>query len=170
MTKKLFSKVLLFSLFGTAMWFFGNLYEGIVLGPNMLENSVQRMHAWQNFFVVTNPVFFYVPIPLLATMSLTVLFFVAPKQEIEIKRQLKLATILQVVSLTLSIYIITQLNFKLFFGDLGNDADQISSKALLWNIMNALRVVLVALALVSIFKAYIQTERRRLEAARSEEI
>lgn len=151
---KLFSHLLLFSLFGIAMWFFGNLYEAIVIGPNMLENSGQRLHYWQNFFVVINPVFFYVPIPPLAAVSLIVLFFIVPKEEVKIKKQLKLANIFQITSLALSTYIITQLNFKLFFGDLEKYADQIPSRALLWNILNLLRVALIAIALRFVFNAY----------------
>jgi hypothetical protein len=160
MTGKLYRNLLLFSLFGIAMWFFGNLYEGIVIGPNMLENSVQRLRSWQDFFVTTNPIFFYVPISQLATITLLILFFRTPKQETELNRQLKLASIFLVSSMVLSVYIITQVNFKLFFGNIEKYSDQVQSKAILWNILNLFRVVLVAISLTFVFKAYIQTQQK----------
>jgi hypothetical protein len=159
MSGKLYNSLLLFSLFGVAMWFFGNLYEGVVIGPNMLNNSIRRMHAFQDFFVLTNPIFFYIPIPQLSTITLLVLYFKTPKQKHTLKRQLKLASIFLIISLVLSVYIITQLNFKLFFGDLEKYAGQIQIKALSWNILNVFRLTLVAIAMVFIFNAYIQVKK-----------
>jgi hypothetical protein len=159
MTSKSFNNLLLFSLFGIAMWFFGNLYEAIVIGPNMLTDSMVRMGHWQNFFVFTNPAFFYVPVPQLATVILITLFFKTDPQKTELKRLLKLANIFQVTSIMLSVYIITQINFKLFFGDLTKYANSVYSMALLWNSLNFIRVCLVAAALTFVFKAYLQTQK-----------
>ena len=159
MKNKLFTNLLLFALLGIAMWFFGNLYEAIVIGPNMLSNSIVRINHWQGFFAVTNPAFFYVPVPQLATVVLIVLYFKTSKQKVALKKLLKLATIFQVVSILLSVYIITQINFKLFFGDLGKYADQVPSMALLWNILNVTRVFLVGIALVFVFKAYLHNQK-----------
>ena len=159
MTNKLFSNLLLFSLFGTTMWFFGNLYEGIVIAPNMLENSIQRMHSWQDFFVVTNPIFYYVPLPPLATVALVVLYFKTPNQKTALKRRLKMASIFQIASIVLSIYIITQINLKLFFGDLEKYTDEIQSMAILWNVLNVFRLALVATALTFTFKVYVQIQK-----------
>jgi hypothetical protein len=154
-----FNHLLLFSLFGIAMWFFGNLYEAIVIGPNMLQNSVHQLQAWRNFFVVTNPVFFYVPVPQLATVAVIILFIKTPADKTEIKRYLKTATIFQVVSIILSVYIITQLNMKLFFGDLSQYQDQLNGLALQWNILNLIRVCMAAVVLVFVFRAYVQTQK-----------
>jgi hypothetical protein len=159
MTSKLFNNLLLFSLFGIAMWFFGNLYEAIVIGPNMLSDTAARMEHWQKFFAVTNPVFFYVPFPQLATIVLIILFFNTSGQKTELKKSLKLANIFQIASIVLSVYMITQINLKLFFGDLEKYSDKLSSMALLWNILNAVRVVLVGFALTFVFKAYLQTQK-----------
>ena len=161
MTNKLFNNLLLFSLFGIAMWFFGNLYEAIVIGPNMLTDTLVRMGHWQNYFVVTNPIYFYVPVTQLATVILIILFFKTDGQKAVLKRLLKLATLFQVVSILLSIYIITQINLKLFFGDLTRYADSLSSMALVWNVLNIIRVVLVGVALVFVFKAYLETQKNQ---------
>ena len=141
------------------MWFFGNLYEAIVIGPNMLIDSVHRLQAWQEFFVLTNPIFFYVPVTQLATIVLVVLFIKTPDGRAEIKRFLKWASILQVVSIILSIYIITQINLKLFFGDLSKISSEVFQMALMWNVLNIVRVFLVGVALCFIFKAYIRTQK-----------
>ena len=159
MTNKLFTNLLLFSLIGTAMWFFGNLYEAIVMGPNMLNDTMTRMEHWQHFFVLTNPIFFYVPVTQLATVVLIILFFNTASQKVELKRFLKLASIFQIAAIILSVYIITQINLKLFLGDLSKYADQVSSLATLWNILNILRVLLVGLGLTFTFKAYLQTQK-----------
>ncbi len=163
MTSRLFNILLLFALFGIGMWFFGNLYEGIVIAPNMLNDTATRMEHWQKFFVVTNPVFFYVPVPQLATVVLLILFFKSDKQKPVLRHYLKLASIFQVASLILSVYIITQINFKLFFGDLNKYSGQLSSLALLWNALNVIRVLLVAAVLTFTFKAYLQTQKSGID-------
>jgi hypothetical protein len=155
---KWYNGILLFTLFGIAMWFFGNLYEAIVIGPNMIHDSMNRLHAWQQFFVLTNPVFFYVPIPQLATLALLGLFIKAPAGSVELKRLLKIANVFQLSSIALSVYIISQINFKLFFGDLSKYTDSVAALALLWNVLNIIRVLLVGVALTFVFKAYLQTQ------------
>jgi len=160
MGEKLYRNLLLFSLFGMTMWFFGNLYEAIVIAPNMLNNTIDKMHAWQAFFVVTNPAFFYVLSPL-ATIALLIVYTKTSKQKTELKRLLKFASIFQLIAYALSIYIITQINFKLFFANLSDNPGQLHTKAVLWNILNIIRVILVAISLAYTFKAYIQTQNSK---------
>ncbi|RIR19529.1 DUF1772 domain-containing protein, partial [Mycobacteroides abscessus] len=38
-----------FTVFGIAMWFFGNLYEAIVIGPNIAGDSKEQLRAFQQF-------------------------------------------------------------------------------------------------------------------------
>ena len=144
------------------MWFFGNLYEAIVITPNILENSIQRLHSFQAFFVVTNPVFFYVPISQLAIIAIVIVYFKTPVRMIELKRKLKRAVIFLLIAFVLSIYIITQINMKLFFGDLEKYASEVPTKALLWNILNIIRLILLATSLTYIFKSYIQVQREKV--------
>ncbi|MCW3125825.1 MAG: hypothetical protein JWO03_1483 [Bacteroidetes bacterium] len=158
---KLFNNMLLFSLFGIAMSFFGNLYEGIVIGPNMLQDSIHRMQYWQKFFVATNPAFFYVPVTQLAAIISVVLYFKTDKQKVALKKKLKLAAIFQIASIALSVYIITQINLKLFFGDLEKYRDAVSYMALLWNVLNAVRILLVGIALTFTFRAYVIAQNER---------
>jgi hypothetical protein len=159
MQENLYNNLLLFSLFGVALWFFGNLYEGIVIAPNLLTDSFQKAQHWQNFIDVTNPILFYVPLTPLSTITLLLLYFKTPKQKTDLKRQMKFAVIFQVLSYSLSIYIITQINLIIFFGDLNKYIGIVHTKALLWNILNIIRVTLVAIALIFNFKAYLQTQK-----------
>ena len=55
---KNYSSLLLFSLFGISLWFFGNLYKGIAITPNLLTDPARKIYNWQQFFATTNPVFF----------------------------------------------------------------------------------------------------------------
>ncbi|HXS37169.1 MAG TPA: hypothetical protein VN721_10745 [Flavipsychrobacter sp.] len=160
MRDKLYHNLLLFSLFGVAMWFFGNLYEAIVIAPNMLNNTIEKMHAWQAYFVVTNPAFFYALSPL-ATIALLIVYVKTSKQKTELKRLLRFASIFQIIAYALSIYIITQINLKLFFANLNDNPDQLHTKAVLWNILNIIRIILVEISLIFTFKAYIQTQKNK---------
>jgi hypothetical protein len=161
MPQKLFNTLLLFSLFGVAMAFFGNLYEAVVIGPNMLEDTVQKMGFFQNFFVATNPAFFYVPVTQLAIITLVVSWLMAPKHNATLKRQLKFAVTFQLLSVVLSVYIITQINLKLFFGDLSKfNAVEIHAMAVQWNILNMVRIIIIAVSLTFLFKGYVQNQQK----------
>ncbi|MDB5210674.1 MAG: hypothetical protein JWQ30_1501 [Sediminibacterium sp.] len=156
---KLFTNLLLFSLFGIALGFFGILYEGVVYGPKLLDVSMERMLFWKTFTSVISPLIYYVPWVYLATIALIVLYFKTPKEKAELKNKLLWASILQIVSLALTIYILTQINFKLMFGNLEKYADTIQGKVILFNILSIIRVAFAASGLTFIFKAYIQTQQ-----------
>ena len=159
MKNKLFNNLVLFSLFGIALGFFGILYEGVVYGPKLLNVSMERMLFWKNFTSVISPIIYYVPLVYLATITLVVSYFKTSKQKAELKKRLKLASIFQIASLALTIYILAQINFKLRFGNLEKYADTIPGKVFLFNILSVFRVALAAIGLTFLFKAYIQTQK-----------
>jgi predicted membrane protein len=161
MKGKVFNNLVLFSLFGIALGFFGILYEGVVYGPKLLDTSMERMLFWKNFTSVISPIIYYVPLVYLATITLAFLYFKTPKQKAELRKRLKLATIFQIASLALTIYILTQINFKMRFGNLEKYADTIPGKTILFNILSVLRMALAAIGLTFIFKAYIQTQQEQ---------
>src|SRR5437868_2512341 len=146
MKNKLFNNLLLFSLFGIALGFFGMLYEGVVLGPKMLGGSMQRMLFWNDFYSVINPIVFYIPLVPIATILLVILYFMTPKQKTELKKRLGLAGIFQIVALALTFYIVTQINLKLCFGDVKKYAPIIPSKTILFNILSITRLIFAAIA------------------------
>jgi hypothetical protein len=97
----------------------------------------------------------------MATVTLIVLYFKIPKQKMELKNWLKLAGILQVTSLALTFYIVKEIDLKLYFGDIEKYADVIPTKTLTVNIISVIRIALTAIALSSVFKAYIQTQKEQ---------
>ena len=163
MKTKLFNNLLLFSLFGIALGFFGILYEGIVYGPKFLDISMERMLFWKNFTSIISPLAYYTPWVGLATLTLVVLYFKTPKQNTLLKNRLKWASLFQILSLALTFYILTQINFKQSFGDIQKYADVIPAKTVLFNILSVIRIGFVAIALSSLFKGYIQTQKDQVE-------
>ena len=165
MKRKLFNSLLLFSLFGIALGFFGILYEGVVYGPKLLDVSGERMLFWKNFTAVISPIAYYVPWVYLATIALVALYFKTPKEKTELKKRLKSGSVFQIISLALTIYILTQINFKLRFGNLEKYADTIPGQVILFNILSIVRIASAATGLTFIFKAYIQTGKEQNQPA-----
>ena len=159
MKNKLFNSLLLFSLFGIALGFFGMLYEGVVTIPKMLDTSMQRMLFWKDFYAIMNPITYYIPLTPLATITLVVLYFVTPKEKTELRKRLGVAGVLQIIVLATTFYIVTQINLKLYFSDIEKYADVIPGKVLLINILSVIRLVVGAMALILIFRAYLQTQK-----------
>jgi hypothetical protein len=155
MSKKSFTNFLLFALLGIAHWFFGNLYEGIVITPNLLSDSIGKIHHWQAFFKFTNPVFFYLPLTPIAALTTFVLYFKTANESTFLKRHLAYASVFLIFALGLGIFIITQINFKLFFGNIERFSADIYYLSVLWNILNLVRVILLAFTIYHLFKAYI---------------
>ncbi|OHU70594.1 hypothetical protein BKG86_12445 [Mycobacteroides chelonae] len=136
-----------FTVFGIAMWFFGNLYEAVVIGPNIAGDTKEQLRAFQQFTVVTNPVYYYIPLTQIAAVTLIVWFVRTPWRAPE-KRSLFIASAAEIAAVALSIYIIVKLNMTLFFGSLGETPDELHRLALQWNLLNLIRVGVTALALV----------------------
>ena len=136
-----------FTVFGIAMWFFGNLYEAVVIGPNIAGDTKEQLRAFQQFTEVTNPVYYYIPLTQIAAVTLIVWFVRTPWRAPE-KRSLFIASLAEIAAVALSIYIIVKLNMTLFFGSLGETPDELHRLALQWNLLNLVRVGVTALALV----------------------
>jgi hypothetical protein len=157
MKSKLFNNLLLFSLFGTALGFFGMLYEGIVTIPKMLDTSMVRMIFWRDYYVAINPIAYYIPITPLATLVLVGLCFTGAK--ILPANRLCLAAVLQLAVLVITFYIVKVINPKMYFADIERYADVIPAKVILVNILSVVRLVLAATGLGLTFSAYVQTQK-----------
>jgi hypothetical protein len=164
MNRKLFRHLLLFSLCGLALWFFGNLYEAIVIAPNMLKDSARKMRDWQDFFDVTNPVYFYIPVAPAALFTLVYLFLRTKNDDHVLKRFLKISAFSGILAFVLGIYIITRVNFKLFFGDLEKYSADAYQLAVLWNVLNIVRLFLAGVSVMYVFKAYVWARQSESEA------
>jgi len=153
MQYKTLNKLLIFSLFFMALWFFGDLYEEFVLTPNQLTDSYEKLRHWQRFFTVTNPMFFYVPFTQFAVIIICILYFKV--SDIKQKQLLKKAGVFGVLAMITTVVIVTQINLKTFFGDLDKYKDQLFFLSVVWLIGNAIRLYFVGSSLYYIFKTYI---------------
>ena len=159
MKNKLFNNLLLFSLFGIALGFFGMLYEGVVVIPKMLDPAPQRMQFWHHFYLVINPIIFYIPLLPIATIMLIVLYFTATKQKNDIKKQLGIAGVCQIAAMILTFYIVTKINLKFYFSNIEKYGDLIPFNTLLINILSVVRLLFSVISLFLVFKSYIKTQQ-----------
>lgn len=153
MNRKLFNSLLYFALFGIALGFFGILYEGLVYGPKMIGDSKERMLFWKSFYSVISPVFYYIPLNPLATISLVILFFSSSRLEPELKNKLLRAALLQIASFMLTFYIVKVIDLKTAFNNIEQYASEIPRKAVIFNILSVIRICASALALSFVFRA-----------------
>ena len=161
MKLKLFNNLLVFSLFGTALGFFGILYEGVVYGPKFLDVSTERMQFWKAFTAVISPIPYYIPIYPIGIILLVILTFGIPKEKVGLRKRLIAASLFQIASLALTFYILTQINFRRSFGNLDEYANEIPGKAVLFNILSFIRIGLGAIAVAFVFKACMQTQKEQ---------
>ena len=158
MKEKIADTLLWVVLFFMAYWFFGNLYEEIVLIPNQLVNSLEVLTCWQSYFNTTDQVYYFVPCMLIAVIGTCILFF--KTKERTQRAFLKKATIFSMIATGLTIVIVNEINEKLFYGDLEKIRDQLKVLSILWLIGNAIRLYLVGTAMYYLFKAIVHRKSR----------
>lgn len=136
------------------MWFSGNLYEGLALAPNQLANTVAQLEAWNGYFTVTNPIYYFVPITHLAVIVLWGLTIKGRIRDEKWNRQLVVASLLTLLAEVLTVYIVLELNLSLFFGK--ELAPEAIGKVYQWNALNAVRVGLVFWSSVLVGRDYLE--------------
>lgn len=159
MEEKTFDQLLLISFFFMAYWFFGNLYEEIVLIPNQLVNPVEALTCWQSYFSITDQVYYFVPCMLIAVMGTCILFF-RSKERVQ-RSFLKKAMIFSMIAAGLTIVIVNEINEPLFYGDVEKFKGDIRMLVILWLLGNAVRLYLVGTAMYHLFKAIVYRKSKR---------
>jgi hypothetical protein len=159
MKEKNVDRLLLISFFFMAYWFFGNLYEEIVLIPNQLVNPVEALNCWQSYFSITDQVYYFVPCMLIAVIGTCILFF-RSKERVQ-RFFLKRAMIFSMIAAGLTIVIVNEINERLFYGDIEKFKDQILMLVVLWLAGNAIRLYLVGTAMYHLFKAIVYRKSRQ---------
>ena len=159
MHHKTFSVLLFISIFFMSQWFFGNLYEEIVMVPNHLTDTEKTMTGYVAYFHTTNPIFYFVPFTQLAILIVIFLYFKCedPHQ----KRLLKNASLFGILALLVTVLIVTQINVKIFSADFANYRHQLHTLSILWLLGNAVRMLLVAGSIYHAGKVYIIRETAR---------
>ncbi|GAB3220792.1 hypothetical protein [Spirosoma arcticum] len=100
----------------TAHWFFGNLYEKVVLTPNILFGSIpDGIRLWNQLNWLTNPIYYFQPL----NTVLLVLVWLVSQYSARMGRVHQLADRRVAIGVTvawvLTVLIVTQVNLKLYF-------------------------------------------------------
>lgn len=147
------------AILGLAQWFFGNLYEAVVISPNWVVDSVRQMTRLNQFFVRASPTLYFVPPTLLATALVWLL--TALNRDTTLVRDYRLASLFAGLAAALNAYVVATVITKLFGPDYLAHADQLAGYCRRWNMLNLLRMALVATTAVSLFGAFRKLDRAR---------
>ena len=121
--------------------------------PNQLLESFEKLKHWQAFFSFTNPIYFYVPFTLIGAAVLIFMFIRSPDGEERVL--LRKAAVFVTIAVLISVVMITQINLKIYFGDLEKYRNDLYSLSVLWLLVNLIRLYLVASAFFYTFKVYL---------------
>lgn len=136
------------------LWFFGNLYEEVLI-PNSIVASIAQINAYNQFFSVTEPYYYYVPLSQLGTLIAIFLAFAGDQPNPAFKRLVRWGAGASTLALLLTVYIVTQYNLKMFFGPVDHFGEPLLHQLYLeWGLLNALRILLTGTAGVFLFRAY----------------
>ncbi|MBW0101141.1 hypothetical protein [Pseudonocardia sp. KRD291] len=141
---------LVVSLVGFAWWFFGNLYEAVVISPNWVTDSPAQLTRLHEFFVVTGPTLYFIP----ANPVAVVVFWAALVigRRVLPRRLAAAALVASVLLVALTAVIVAVLVRGLFGADYLDHADRLVDYARWWNVANAVRMALTATCLVLVWR------------------
>lgn len=145
--------VLALSLLFHLQWFFGNLYEEI-LTPNSIVASIEIISAYNRYFAITEPYYYYIPLTQIGFFLVLFLAFFKTSFSPKIKTLLRRAAITSGAAIALTVYIVTQYNLKMFFGNVDRLGARIHLLYLEWAILNGLRVFLLGLTISFLYRTY----------------
>ncbi|QPP08647.1 hypothetical protein G4Z16_22095 [Streptomyces bathyalis] len=146
------------AVLGLAYWFFGNLYEAIVISPNWVVDSGAQLTRLNGFFVNTDPTLFFIPLTLLATVLVWVLHLV--NRDSELRVHYRKASLFALALTALNILSVTTLITKLFGADYLSYEDELSTYAWRWNVLNVIRMLLTAATAFHLFGAFRKLDRQ----------
>jgi hypothetical protein len=151
--------LLALAVLGHAHWFFGNLYEAVVLIPQFAASPEQRLPISAGGILAPgSPVLYYAPmVPLTVPAALAALA-VGWRFGREVRGKLLGAAVLSVSAALLTAYIVTRLNFPLFF-DPSTGVARLEVLLRRWALLNYVRVGLVGAALVLLLLALVSATR-----------
>lgn len=139
-------RLLNFTIFGLAMWFFGNLYEEVILMPNWLVAPLPVLKTYQQYYSVVIQYHYYVPVTQLAVVALITLYFTDNPARHSSRRQLGRGSLWGLIGITLTAYVVLTINLKLFIGDLQLSETAAHQMGLTWMVLNGLRLACVGFA------------------------
>ncbi|MBW4471959.1 MAG: hypothetical protein KME45_16355 [Stenomitos rutilans HA7619-LM2] len=145
--------VLTLSLLFHLQWFFGNLYEEI-LTPNSIVASVEQINAYNRFFAITEPYYYYIPLTQIGFCLIVLLALTKTSVPSRLKTLLHRAAFTSGSAIALTGYIVTQYNLKLFFGNVDRFGERLHLLYLEWAILNGVRLLLLGITIFFLYKVY----------------
>jgi hypothetical protein len=142
---------------GLAWWFFGNLYEAVVLSPNWASDTADRMQDFHDFTVRTGPTLYFVPVTQLATVLLWVLLVL--NRLPQARRAYRLAGLVALLATAVNVVVVTGVVPELFGDPSAVAPDRLAELALRWNVLNVVRLLLTGAAAVLAHQAYRVVDR-----------
>jgi hypothetical protein len=152
-------KFALFSVFGLAWWFFGNLYEAIVISPNWVVDSPDQLKRLHEFFVNTSPTVYFVPLTQLATIPVWLLW--AANKDHGLKKEYRMAGIFALLLTGLNIFIVSTIVTKIFGDNYLSMATALHDYCFRWNVLNGFRMLLTFLTLYYMFNAFRKLDKMK---------
>jgi hypothetical protein len=158
MRLKLQKNLTLIAVIGLLYWFFGNLYEQIVISPNWVVNSPEQMKRLNEFFIVTTPTLYFVTITQLATVMTWLVFFINKSEATKIFY--RRAAAFALLATILNAVIVATIVIKLFSPEYQSYGSQLYDLCFRWNILNIVRMALVCTTIFYLFNAYRVLDRQ----------
>ncbi|MUH00734.1 hypothetical protein F7734_54090 [Scytonema sp. UIC 10036] len=153
--------LLVISILGFTHWFFGNLYEQIVLAPNLLGLGVEGLQLWRQFFQFSDPRYYFLPLNPIAILVTFAALAISWRSHSKQRKWLMGAASFALVTGLLTVYIVTQINLKLYFGPLSDDISWLQSTQQLSATLGKLRLVSELITLYCALRAYLLMLRDR---------
>jgi hypothetical protein len=148
----------LVAVIGMAYWMFGNLYEAVVFSPNWVRDSPAQFVRLNEFFSVTGPTLYFIPVTAIAIVLVWVLWW--RNRDGELAGDYRRAGQTAVVLAALTVYIVAALIPQMFGADPPTDPASLQSAAWQWNILNVFRMLLAATTAYYLFGAFRKLDRR----------
>jgi hypothetical protein len=146
------------AVIGMAYWLFGNLYEAVVFSPNWVRDSPAQFARLNDFFAVTGPTLYFVPITPIALVLVWVLWL--RNRDGELRRDYRRAGQAAILLAALNAYIVATVIPKMFGADALSRSGGLNSAAWQWNALNIVRMLLTATTAFYLFSAFRKMDRR----------
>ncbi len=145
-------------------WLFGNLYEAVVISPNWVVQSTEKLDHLHGFFVRTSPTAYFVPISLVAPVLVWIAHFL--NTHAPARSDFRRASALGIVLATLNAFIVGTIVMVIFGADYRTHSEaELHALCVRWNILNAVRMALTAATAFCAFAAFRKLDRNNPEAS-----
>lgn len=143
------------AIIACTMSFFGFVYEQIDFIPNYLgATPIEAKMHWNNFHSITNPAYYHIPASIIAICCIAVIWYYRQYLTKTQIRKLRVVSLLTILVNVLTGIAVTQINDKLYFGTQIDNSETIKSLAIVWGVLNFIRLSFVAICAVLLVKMF----------------